>query len=558
MTSRFIPFKTDISGYKIPTQLNYPFYYTPDPLSLIAAEELQDYLLTQKEWNHNFGLDPDKGGMPIGKMFGVMVVKSTSGELGYLAAFSGKLSEGNSWPHFVPSIYYMLDAEGIYKTREEVINVINRRIAVLENDPTIAIAKEQLSSTKADAQEQLLYERVKLKLNKKKRQEQRKSAHQKLDAQSYNQLLADYKNESLKQQWLYKYIKRRWQERITLAEANVEAVVKELESLKIERKQKSHKLQEWLFDQYQFLNANGEIEAVKVLFKDHPLKRPPSGAGDCAAPKLFQHAYKHNLKPIAIAEFWWGASPSSKIRKHKIFYPACKGKCGPILEHMLQGLNVEDNPLISDKGTEKEIEILYEDEEIAVINKPHEFLSVPGKSDLESVAGRMKKRFPTASGPLVIHRLDMSTSGIMLIAKNPKAHGFIQKQFINRTVKKRYCAVLDGQLDTGNGAIDLPLMLDFYDRPKQMVSYEEGKQAITKYQIIDRKDHTTRILFYPLTGRTHQLRVHAAHKDGLNMPIIGDDLYGTKADRLHLHAEWIQFIHPSTREQMEILCEPPF
>lgn len=277
-----------------------------------------------------------------------------------------------------------------------------------------------------------------------------------------------------------------------------------------------------------------------------------------------------------MAEFWWGDSPKNEIRHHGYYYPSCKGKCEPILQHMLQGLEVDENPLLNPVHEEEELEIVFEDEWLLVVNKPAGMLSVPGKAeDRDSVYHRLKKKYPEATGPMIVHRLDMATSGLLLVAKTKEVHQDLQAQFANRSIKKRYVAVLDGIVlseRTGNtGRIELPLCLNPLDRPRQMVSSEHGKEAITEYQIISESERITsksentfnesnridelersinesrkytRIIFYPLTGRTHQLRVHAAHPEGLGCPILGDELYGKKADRLYLHAEYIEFRHP--------------
>ena len=320
----------------------------------------------------------------------------------------------------------------------------------------------------------------------------------------------------------------------------------------------SNNIQNQLFDQYHFLDANGKTKSVLQLFEHVENGKPPSGAGECCAPKLLQYAYQYHLKPIAMAEFWWGASPASEIRKHKLFYPACRGKCEPILGHMLQGLEVDPNPMKENPAEGKELEIIYEDDEIVVVNKPAEFLSVPGKTISDSVLKRMEAYLPDATGPLLVHRLDMSTSGILLVAKNKEAHEYLQDQFIRRIVKKRYVALLDGELSEKSGVVDLPLRVDLDDRPRQLVCYEYGKSAKTEWELIEVKNGKSKVYFYPLTGRTHQLRVHAAHPNGLNMPITGDDLYGRKADRLHLHAEQLTFKHPKSKEWMTVTAEVLF
>ncbi|WNW02528.1 RluA family pseudouridine synthase [Tenacibaculum sp. HL-MS23] len=259
-----------------------------------------------------------------------------------------------------------------------------------------------------------------------------------------------------------------------------------------------------------------------------------------------------------MAEFWWGKPSANAVRKHQHYYSACTGKCKPILHHMLQGLTVDDNPLIAQFQVKKEIEVIFEDEYLLVINKPHELLSVAGKEVKDSVYSRIKKKYPNATGPLIVHRLDMSTSGILLIAKNEIIHKNLQAQFINRTIKKRYVALLHGSLYKKNGEINLPLRVDLDDRPKQLVCYEHGKKALTKWEVIEVIDNKTKVYFYPITGRTHQLRVHAAHQLGLNIPIVGDDLYGTKANRLYLHAENLSFRHPISKKEVQFTSPAPF
>lgn len=327
-------------------------------------------------------------------------------------------------------------------------------------------------------------------------------------------------------------------------------------------KQMSQELQLWLFHQYRMLNAKGETKDLVDIWQDYhcsprirnryPL--PPGGTGDCCAPKLLQYAFSHGLRPVCMAEFWWGESPKSEIRHHGQFYPACRGKCKPILTWMLQGLDVDPNP--EETGASHlTIEVIYQDTTLAVINKPSGLLSVPGRTEDYSVATIAMERWP---GSLPVHRLDMGTSGLMVIAKTKEAYVSLQEQFVKRTVKKRYIALVEGIVKEPKGRITLPLIFDPMNRPRQMVDYQRGKSAVTEYEVLDARDGRTLLALYPHTGRTHQLRMHCAHPDGLGCPIVGDELYGHKAERLCLHCDQIEFAHPVTGERMSFNLPNPF
>ena len=323
------------------------------------------------------------------------------------------------------------------------------------------------------------------------------------------------------------------------------------------RKEISTNLQQTLFEKYQFLNQFKEQKGILDIFHN-PSSRPPAGAGDCSAPKLLQYAFQHELTPVAMAEFWWGISPNSEVRKHKNFYPSCQSRCKPILNHMLKGIEMDENLIHKNLSKNKELRIVFEDDDLIIVNKPPEFLSVPGKEITDSVYTRIKQKYPTATGPLIVHRLDMSTSGIIVLTKTKEANKIVQKQFIKRTVKKRYVALLSGKLTKKQGVIKLPLRLDLDDRPRQLVDFINGKKAETNWTVIAHNNNQTRIHFYPITGRTHQLRIHAAHKQGLHIPIRGDDLYGNKQDRLYLHAEFIEFVHPSSKKEISFTVPADF
>ena len=593
-------FKQPISHLALPDKFTYPFHYTPHPLCVLAAEEVKEYIASREEWQEE---------LAFGKMFGVLIVqkenkqetakKEAVNEIGYLAAFSGNLAGKNLHPYFVPPVYDLLQPEGFFKIEEEQISSINIRIRELENNRSYLDLKEKWKTETEQAKAILNQAKAELKAAKEAREIRRQSSST-LSEEEQASLI----RESQYQKAEYKRLEKKWKKRLEEFETETRHFETEIEQLKTERKERSAALQRKLFEQFRMLNARGEVKDLYTIFEQTVQKVPPAGAGECALPKLLQYAYLHQLKPLAMAEFWWGDSPKNEIRHHGYYYPSCKGKCEPILQHMLQGLEVDENPLLNPVHEEEELEIVFEDEWLLVVNKPAGMLSVPGKAeDRDSVYHRLKKKYPEATGPMIVHRLDMATSGLLLVAKTKEVHQDLQAQFANRSIKKRYVAVLDGAIikteketkpiaekaillaketvstkktakaeRTGNtGRIELPLCLNPLDRPRQMVSSEHGKEAITEYQIISESERITsesentfnesnrinesersinesrkytRIVFYPLTGRTHQLRVHAAHPEGLGCPILGDELYGKKADRLYLHAEYIEFRHP--------------
>ena len=604
-------FKKPVSHLALPEKFTYPFHYTPHPLCVLAAEEVKEYIASRKEWQEE---------LASGKMFGVLIVQTDNGitnneenQIGYLAAFSGNLDGKNLHPYFVPPVYDLLQPEGFFKIEEEQISAINIRIRELENSGSYLDSKEKWKIETEQAKAVLNQAKAELKMAKEAREIRRQSSPE-LSGEEQASLI----RESQYQKAEYKRLEKKWKKRLEELETEVRHFDIEIERLKTERKERSAALQRKLFEQFRMLNAQGEVKDLYTIFEQTVQKVPPAGAGECALPKLLQYAYLHQLKPLAMAEFWWGDSPKNEIRHHGYYYPSCKGKCEPILQHMLQGLEVDENPLLNPIHEEEELEIVFEDEWLLVINKPAGMLSVPGKAeDRDSVYHRLKKKYPEATGPMIVHRLDMATSGLLLVAKTKEVHRDLQAQFANRSIKKRYVAVLDGVIikteketkpiaekailiaketvstkktakaeRTGNtGRIELPLCLNPLDRPRQMVSSEHGKEAITEYQIISESERITsesentfnesnridesersinesrkytRIVFYPLTGRTHQLRVHAAHPEGLGCPILGDELYGKKADRLYLHAEYIEFRHPIYGDIFRIQKEADF
>lgn len=537
-------FRSSVTDCPLPELFTYPFCYTPHPLCILASQEVQAYLKQQVQWQEE---------LAKGKMFGVLVVKDEQENIGYLAAYSGILNGSNKHPFFVPPVYDLLDPQGFFKLEEKKISDLNLHITQLLSAPDYLQSKQALATLEKEAEEALRTAKKEMIESKRKRDELRATDL----SEERNQSLI---RESQHQKASYKRLERAWKERIEQCRKTAEAYEEPIRQAKAERKQRSALLQQQLFEQFDMLNAKGERKNLCRIFQETRQSTPPAGAGECAAPKLLQYAYTKGYRPIAMAEFWWGASPKTEVREHGQFYPACKGKCEPILGHMLQGLEVEPDPLKQKlRNTSRQaIDIIYEDQWLVAVNKPAGMLSVPGKSDAASVYQCMKERYPEADGPLTVHRLDMDTSGIMLIAKTKEVHQALQAAFHDRSIQKQYIAILEGIVTTDEGKIQIPLCPNIEDRPRQMVSEEYGKPALTYYRVLERKDGRTRIAFYPQTGRTHQLRVHAAHVQGLHCPIMGDMLYGTPADRLYLHATSLEFTHPVNHQKMLLSAPVPF
>ena len=538
---KFISFTTNINSIPLPDKFDYPHNYTPHLLAKKAAKELQVYLKNQTDFTHDFGIKKPINKNVFGKMFGVLVVKNTDNKIGYLAAFSGKIADSTLHKNFVPPVYDVLSENGFYLKTEKQLNKINFKLSELKNDAIFLKTKKEYLASKTCNDTLLENEKCRIKERRKTRKKQ---------GQQNNQ-------QNINEEFYLREYEIYLASKIYSLEKEYTNYQKKITQLQQQCKELSSSVQQQIFKSYQFLNCKGETQNLIEIFKDSN-QNIPGGAGDCCAPKLLQYAFLNNLTPICMAEFWWGKPLTTSVRKHQNYYSACTGKCKPILEYMLLDIPVAKNPILTQLQTTKEIEIIFEDDYLAVINKPYELLSVAGKDVKDSVYSRVKKRYPNATGPLIVHRLDMSTSGILLIAKSEIIHKDLQAQFINRTIRKRYVALLDGVLHQNKGEIKLPLRVDLEDRPKQLVCYEHGKKAETRWEIIEIKNNKTKVYFYPITGRTHQLRVHAAHQLGLNTPIVGDDLYGVKANRLHLHANKIEFIHPISKNKNYFSVDAPF
>ncbi|MCG7529960.1 pseudouridine synthase [Psychrobium sp. MM17-31] len=549
-SSLFHRFSCDVSEIELPQKFTFPFFYQPHPLAIAASEQLQQWLSGDGGELHDFDND--------GKMFGVLVVRDNQGELGFLTAYSGQTLKPESEPEysalndeFCPMISLGGDEQSA--AEQLAINEMNSDIARKEANPLIEQLATQIKDAEQSFSEQISAWQTQMAVNRKARKAQRANADEDL-VKTLAQQSVDDKNK-------LRDLKLEAQKTLAELQQQHSVLVDELNQLKQSRKQRSNDLQQYLFAKYQLLNAKGETRDMNELFATTAQRVPPSGSGDCAAPKLLQVAYQMQLTPIALSEFWWGRAPDSQVRQHKQVYPACIGKCQPILNYMLQGLEVDEDPLQQLGNDSADLDIVHEEESFLVINKPSGLLSVPGRHVQDSVKTRIRALYPNARGGLIVHRLDMATSGLMLIALNERAQKNFQHQFIKRIVHKQYVAIVDGMLDSKpgvEGEIELPLCNDFEDRPRQKVCAVEGKPAHTMWQITKQEHGRTWLNLWPVTGRTHQLRVHCAHHQGLNTAIVGDDLYGNSGERLMLHAQRIEFNHPLTKQPMVFEVKAPF
>jgi len=551
----FTPFNIDIEHLDLPERFTFPFCYQPDPLSLAAVQQLQQEV--QREQILQQALSQS------GKMLGVLVVKNSQQQLGYFCAFSGKELADECNINFVPPIVSSENKADFYDRESKIINQLNSELDELASNPKLNQYQQQLSAMQAEESQALTQLRAQMAASKQLRKAQRESAKNSLGDNELAQRLQQLAIESVADKNALRDLKQYWQDKITEIADQLALLIDAIQAIKNQRKRLSTRLQKKLFKQYRLLNSAGIEKDLIDIFASAPHPMPPSGAGDCAAPKLLQFAFSHHYTPIAMAEFWWGKSPKSAIRQHKNFYGACLGKCQPILQHMLAGITLDDNPLLINHAEGKSLPIVYQDEHMVVVNKPGEFLSVPGKHVEDSVYLRIKQQFPHATGSLIVHRLDMSTSGLMVLALTKRAQKHLQQQFINRAITKRYLAIVEGDITEQypqlTGEITLPLRGDFNDRPRQLVCFEHGKAAKTQWQVIGNVNGKTKLYLYPETGRTHQLRVHCAHFQGLNSPILGDDLYGKQpAKRLHLQAQKLTLTHPVTQEKMSFEVDEDF
>lgn len=529
MIDKFHLLGDEVATVELPRQFTCPFLYEPHPLALVAVGQVQQYVASRTDWADE---------MAAGKMLGVLVARDGQGRLGFLAAFSGNLAGSVRHDYFVPPVYNLLDPQGEFKQGEAQITAINHEVERLERAPELMALHQREIAAKQKMCDEINRFKALMARHKHERDERRLAGD-----------LTDEERETLLNQSRFekaelKRVRQRHEAEIQQIADEIAASQQRIDELKAQRKVMSEALQERIFRLFVVSNARGERRDLVEVFK--PLGAlPPAGAGECCAPRLLNYAFNNGLHPVCMAEFWWGASPVGEVRHHGHFYPACRSKCKPILEFMLQGLDVEPNRLEQPMGN-GEVEVVYDDQWLTVLNKPSGMLTVPGKALDDSLLRRYREAHPEAVGPIVVHRLDQETSGLVVFAKDKATHKALQQQFEAHSVKKRYIALLDGIVTRDEGVIDLPLRPDVDDRPRQRVDHEHGKPAITRYHVLERRGGHTLIALQPLTGRTHQLRVHSSHPLGLNCPIVGDRLYGRASSRLMLHAQSLTIVHPAT------------
>ena len=541
MINKFHLLGPEAATMALPQRFTCPYCYEPHPLALIAVKQVQQYVSSRTDWADELG---------AGKMLGVLVAQDAQGQLGFLAAFSGNLAGSVHHDFFVPPVYDLLDPQGEFKRGEAQITAINHEVERLKHSPELAAMikreteEKQLMGTEIEAFKAMMAQH---KLTRDQRRQ---------DPDITPGELEELLNQSRFEKAELRRIRQRHEEKQREITAEIADYNHHIAELKARRKAMSEALQERIFRLFVVSNALGERRDLVEVFR--PLGTlPPAGAGECCAPRLLNFAYNNGLSPVCMAEFWWGASPVGEVRHHGHFYPACRSKCKPILDFMMQGLDVEDNAL-GQPLDDMALDVVYDDQWLTVLNKPSGMLTVPGKLLEDSLLTRFQAAHPEAVGPIVVHRLDQETSGLVIFAKDKATHKSLQQQFESHSIKKRYIALLDGLVENDGGVIDLPLLPDINDRPRQRVDKEYGKPSVTRYQVLEHSGAQTRVAFIPLTGRTHQLRVHASHPLGLNCPIVGDRLYGTAATRLMLHAERITFTHPATGHPMTLDCPPEF
>lgn len=526
--------------------MNNPFDYSPDALCADAFGRMMQMIGGLRASDH-----PDDinfvGELDAGKMLGVLIASDNSGELHTLFAFSGQLGHGGFHREgFVGPVFDYLQPNGYFKTHEADISRQNVEIAHFESAAYYPLQKQyDLLVKERDAKIEAY--RAECRESKAIRAARRNSGL------VSEEELAEMTRQSQFEKAEMRRLKQRTTDSLAPLLDRLNEAKSTLAKMKERRRADSEALQRWLFSNFKLTNALGEERSVGEIFAETPMKTPPSGAGECCAPKLLQAAYRNDWQPISMAEYWHGKPKDGEVRRHGEHYPACRGKCLPILRWMLKGLNITP-PLDYEKyfGQTFCPKIMYENRWFCVVEKPGGMLSVPGKGSAMSLQEWLEDKYGPERKVKLAHRLDQDTSGLMLATFGDAAYKAMQSLFANRRVHKTYIADLEGDWQArgkpASGRIELPLSPDWLDRPRQRVDLKEGKPAVTDYKFIGTTEGTSRVEFHPLTGRTHQLRVHAAAELGLGMPIAGDRLYGKDLghahSRLHLHAYKIDFHFP--------------
>ncbi|GLR76155.1 RluA family pseudouridine synthase [Aliivibrio sifiae] len=561
-SQKFTPFSHLTAHQDLPQRFTFPYYYTPHPLALQAIEQLQHYLENQTTWLHDFEQQ--------GVMFGVLVVKNQQNELGYLSSYAGcplySFDNEQIPPFFVDAIFDNSAHHHHFSQQESEINQLTRHINELENSFEFIELTKNLAASIEQSDKEITEQQHAMSLTKTQRKQARKEAELQtepsLTPEDLNVFIRELGNQSSREKRELKALKQHWKETVSEFSERHNKQLNAIKLIKEKQAKLTKEIESAVLTSCSFLNHHGISKSLFELFTINDLKTttqdPILYSSEQNLPKLLQTAFKMGYEPLALGEFWWGSSPYDQIRQHKNLYPVCQSKCFEIIQHMLDGIETDDSPLELTPSYGKELEIVYEDDVMVVVNKPAEFLSVSGKYITDSVHARIQERYPNATGPLIVHRLDMSTSGLLVLTLTAETNKHIQKQFIERTVEKRYTALLEGNIKSEHGIINLPLAGDMQDRPRQMVCHKHGRSAETTYEVISRNNNRTKVYLYPKTGRTHQLRVHCAHQTGLNTPIVGDDLYGFKDTRLHLHAGYLKLRHPITNNEMEFEVSAEF
>ncbi|MBL7002924.1 MAG: RluA family pseudouridine synthase [Gammaproteobacteria bacterium] len=532
----YIPRSTPLP--ELPKKFTDPFANKPDYMSRLAAKHLKQRL-KQDEYPSN-----------LNKMFGVLVVKLQSGELAYVSGFSGMLFDRWEVDGFVPPVFNVEDRNAFLSKGELQLQELSLEIERKLKSTDRLQCLSRIETLETDWDKRLSEIKQSNKKNKIIRKQKREFLQQSEEAADELKVLAI---QSQREKSFYKSQRGQCKQELGVVKRQLrEKFEDDIKRLKDRRKSLSAYLQNKVFEGYQLLNINGDTKGLLDLFNG---EQPPSGSADCVAPKLLQYAFNNDLKPIAMTEFWWGDSSNNEVRQYGFFYPPCRSKCHHILPFMLEGLPLT-NPAISNQLLEPKL--VYEDDDLLLVDKPAGLLSIPGKEEKHSVLTWLKEQYPQATGGVLLHRLDQATSGLLLAAKSAEVYKALQKQFLNRSIKKRYVALLSKPIKKSKGAVNLPLRGDLDDRPRQLVCFEYGKEAITHMKLIAIENGLSRVYFYPQTGRTHQLRVHAAHHLGLAAPIVGDDLYGHTEDRLMLHAQKLEFFHPVQKKVLSFESKPPF